>query len=677
MTEVQRLLFATHHVELLSGAAIDPEYAYGLGVRSAITPEDLPAGAPAYWTALLPALVFPWRDESGHVEWQLRPDTPRSFEPGGEPAKYLLRNREQGFQSTQWVLRRPTGQGPVLFVEGTKQCITAAQHAPDGMGVVGLVGCWGGSDRGLPARGLSIADGRDVFVCLDADYTVNPKVWDAGERLTRALAVEGARSVRFIRLPAGGKAGLDDVLAGRDEAGRKLYLARLVQDADTEKFAKSNRPRKAAVTDASALFDPMDGLRTQTAARALLSRQPMALTNEAGGIAVYRNGVYRTQGGEALAAACAELFGEQHRASYVATIRQSLLAELGDSRRIPDRTTSPLLNLPNGLLDMTTGVLHPHSPEHLSLTQLAVPLDLSATCPVYDRWITETIGEDQVPVLEEAAAAMLDPRVTPSKALMLFGPSRSGKSTYLRILQAIVGPDNCSAVTLHELADDRFAAADLYGKTLNVAADLSSKDVSDVSALKVLTGDDLIRAQRKNGQPFTFRNKALFAFSANTLPTVNEASRAYTERVIPVKFGRSFAGAEDPSMEMAMMAELPGILLRLFRAYAVRNQRGKSVVAPDGVRTEFEEASNSAVQFVRRGCQTLPPGGKVGATTSQLYLAYRSFMEASGRKGLLGRTKFAQILRESVSGVHELRNEAGQRAWNLLPLAPSQWDVTD
>jgi putative DNA primase/helicase len=682
VTEVQRAgaLFAVQHVELLASAAIDPDYAFGQGVRSATSADDLPRDVPQFWAALLPGLLFPWRDETGHVEWQLRPDVPRAFEAGGEPAKYLLRSREQGFRSTQWVLRKPAGGQPVLFVEGTKQALAAAQHAPEGMGVVGLVGCWGGSDRGLPARGLAIADGRDVFVCLDADYTVNPKVWDAGERLTRALAVEGARAVRFVRLPAGGKAGLDDVLAGRDADGRRTYLSRLMQDAEAERFAKSNRPRKPRAEVAGALFDPVEGLKTQSAARALLGQFPMALTNESGGIAVYRDGVYRTQGGEALAAACAALFGDAHRASYVSSIRHSLLAEL-DGQRIPDRTTSPLLNLANGLLDMTTGQLHPHSPEHFSLTQFAVPFDPAATCPTYDRWIVDVVGEDQVPVLEECVAAVLDPRVTPSKALMLFGPSRSGKSTMLRLLQAIVGADNCSAVTLHDLADNRFAAADLYGKVLNVAADLSSKDVSDVSALKVLTGDDPIRAERKNGQPFTFRNKALFAFSANTLPSVNEASRAYSERVTPVKFGRSFAGAEDPALELAMMTELPGIFVRLVKAYVARTVRKQPTGAVAAVRDEFDQASNSVVQFVRQACRTLPPVAELApqgcATTTQLYLSYQSFMSATGRKAFLGKTKFAQVLREGLADVRELRDPAKRRVWNLITLPPDQWESTE
>jgi putative DNA primase/helicase len=83
---------------------------------------------------------------------------------------------------------------------------------------------------------------------------------------------------------------------------------------------------------------------------------------------------------------------------------------------------------------------------------------------------------------------MLDPTITPTKAVFLFGAARSGKSTYLRLLQEIAGPENYSAVTLHQLSDDRFAAANLYGKMLNVAADLPASHVEDLSTFKMMTG---------------------------------------------------------------------------------------------------------------------------------------------------------------------------------------------
>jgi len=366
------------------------------------------------------------------------------------------------------------------------------------------------------------------------------------------------------------------------------------------------------------------------------------------------------------------------RTAHTAAVRDSLYGALA-GRIIPEKSDVPLIAVANGLLDVTTGQLYAFSSEHLSLTQVPVtwPQDTAAAaCPIYDAWLPAMIGADQVEGLEELAGQMLDPRRTPPRALMLFGPSRSGKSTFLRLLKAVAGIENTSAVTLHQLADSRFAAANVYGRILNVDADLAEAEVSDISVFKTMTGDDLIQADRKHGRQFEFHNKALFAFSANTLPSVSEASRAYLERIRPVKFPHSFAGRENPTIEEAMLRELPGILRRWVEAAQRRRVRGVDVPVPERLRAEFEQRSNSVADWAARCAQVVPlrepKSATPGVTTALLYIAYSQWIVSGGRKPL-GRTKFAEIIRD-MPDVHQYSNPAKCRVWNMIILPESQWD---
>jgi putative DNA primase/helicase len=197
------------------------------------------------------------------------------------------------------------------------------------------------------------------------------------------------------------------------------------------------------------------------------------------------------------------------------------------------------------MLDLETGELLAHSPAYRSTHQLTVDWVPDAEAPVFKEWLEGSAGA-QADILLEAASAILDASSSPAKALFLFGPARSGKSTFLRLLEALLGPEFVAGVSLHQLSDDHFAAANLYGKRLNVDADVRAADVRDLSLFKRLTGEDVITANRKYGHQFEFRNRALFAFSANELPAVGENSRAYVARMVPVLFGRSFEGHEDP-----------------------------------------------------------------------------------------------------------------------------------
>jgi len=120
---------------------------------------------------------------------------------------------------------------------------------------------------------------------------------------------------------------------------------------------------------------------------------------------------------------------------------------------------------------------------------------------------------------------MLDPSTTPQKAVFLYGPSRSGKGTYLRLMNSVAGARNVSSVNLHQLVSSRFMCATVYGKILNSSGDLSAAHVEDLSTLKQMTGEYTISADLKDGGTFEFTNRALFAFAANEILTVAETRR--------------------------------------------------------------------------------------------------------------------------------------------------------
>jgi DNA polymerase-1 len=238
----------------------------------------------------------------------------------------------------------------------------------------------------------------------------------------------------------------------------------------------------------------------------------------------------------------------------------------------------------------------------------------------------------------------------------------------------IAGTENTSAVTLHQLSDDKFAAANLYLRALNVAADLSAKHVSDMSTFKMLTGEDVVHANRKYGREFQFTNQALFAFSANELPTVSEASRAYANRIKPFEFPYSFAGREDPSIEDRIMAELPGILVRWVAAWQRYTTRGGYLPTDPAVMREFETRSDRVALWVSEKCTVhAEAAGKLvgpeqGTKKSTLHEMFKSWAKDEDSSAPMSSRKFIERLR-SVSGVGEvrLRNENKNVGLNVTP----------
>lgn len=641
--------FTPRSLETLESGAIPPERAVGdFGVRAVRHPDHVPEEIHRFWVVgegRGPGMLFPWTDLDRTV-LQFRPDEPVVDEEG-RSHKYIF-PKDCGTVLNH--LRRASDDvETVLLVEGTKQSLSAAVWAPPGWGVVGMSGCWGwrGTD-------LSWCEGKRVMILMDQDVNTNRDVYDAAAGCKEALEAEGAAEAVFLRLPgAAAKDGLDDVLGRRAEDRRTGYLERIASMAH-ERLGR--RPARGQ----SSPYMGEKGLLARTAALAVLEGQPAALA--AGSmIALYRDGAFRLdREREPLIEKVKDMLGEDYRPNWRATIEEYLVGELyGRGLRLPDKMSEPLLNCANGMLDLKTGQLLEHDPSYLSSLQIPVKWDPAAKCPVYERWLMEVIP-DQYEALEEIASLMLDPSRTPQKALFAFGLSRSGKSTFLRILAAIAGQYNTSAVTLHQLADNKFMAAEIYGKILNVAADLSASHVEDTSLFKMLTGEDPVQADRKYGKTFSFTNRALFAFSANDIPTVSETSRAYVQRIAPFRFGRSFAGSEKPEIEETILREeLPGVLVRWVARWRAFSARGTYLPPAPDVVEEFEAKSDRVARWVATRCDVHPDavglvGPEAGSTVTDLYNAFKVWTKDDGPSAAMSRPKFGERLR-AITGVHEVR----------------------
>jgi putative DNA primase/helicase len=645
------------HREFLAAHAIDPDLVQD-HVRSVVKAEDLPADRDATWPGYVPTLLYRWKmGERETVQIRI-PDKKRT----GDGPKYLF---PKGAEPPLNCVR--DDGGPILLVEGTNQHLAAASNADGRFAVYGMSGCWGWAK----ADPSFMAD-RTVYVVFDADLKNNRQVWNAASEL-KLTAKSVKAEVRFVDVPGPGKDGLDDFLAKiTDPAKRRDAMASLLHDASHDLPRAPAKDRKKG--PASPTFFDDNGILALNVAKAIEAKFPLAISAE-DKVAVYDSGVYRTHR-LALVTALTQLLGNDYRRGYYGTVEDVILGMLQvDGVRLPDHIDRPWMNTLDGMVDLDTGDLHPWDPALLLAVQFPVHYDPAATCPEFDRWAKEIIGE-QLDDLLEISSQMLDPTMTPTKALLLFGPSKSGKSTYLRLLEAIAGKENTSGVDLHELTEEKFARAHLYGKVLNVAADLSARHVQDLKWFKLMTGEDLVRGDRKFGNDFFFHSQALFAFSANELPTVGESSEAYVTRMKPFEFGNSYAGKEDPAVEQAMMRELPGILNRLVNAYRARKKRGHWMKTDPGTQEKFEQASNRVRMWFAEemtvvtevGDKAVVPGMTMSAnackTGAQLTVMFNTWLADNGSKSKMGKSKIMQRVAQ-IPGVYEVRLNGQTRAFNV------------
>ncbi|MBN7493062.1 DUF3854 domain-containing protein [Mycobacteroides abscessus subsp. abscessus] len=696
------------HFEYLAGSGISEAYLKATPlIRSVETQADLPDYFREREDIVRPrGILFGWRTKDGSIEWQLRLDEPLTDPETGRVKKYLMR-ADSGIRYGL-ILKRSGSK--VLIVEGTKQGHSVASAIDMNTSVIQIPGCTGWSRDGwqAPMELVQLTSNKQVFILLDADAGENFNVYTAGERLASRLAPT-ARAVKFLQCPGEGKSGIDDFLSGQDERQRRQTLESLVKNAKTRPATHRPKPALRVIdgegnpnADSSEwMFTPGGKLRVDTVAKYLLTTEtPVALG--ASGLAVYGRGVYEVSDA-AIESMVGDLLLDQYDTGKVSNL-SSRLRGLCHSRDLVLRDArtflgesplfdEPLLCVENGVVHLESGELLPHDPAYLMTSRFSVEYDPTATCPTFDTWLSECTkikGRDQVDVLLDVTSQVLDFTRLPEKSPFLFGPTRSGKSTFLELLMKLVGPGATSGMTMQDLESDQFAIADLYGKRINIDADVSDEYVPSVSNLKRLTGRDPITANLKYGKRFTFINQALPVFSGNTLPTVGERSRAFMSRVVPVSFPHSKEGSEDETLPGRLEAELPGILNRLIEAWRARRVRGKFLPPRRIVLTDFEQRVSSVHAFLADACWLWKRGGEgwiaprkggdpktivagYGLPLKKLYKLYEAWAAATGHRGKLLQGNFKKQLMDIPGVVVGTCQIANSDVFNISPNLQAEW----
>ena len=264
----------------------------------------------------------------------------------------------------------------------------------------------------------------------------------------------------------------------------------------------------------------------------LILSQDLFARTAAGEIFHYEKGVYAPGGEFFIRQRVKRLLLEHWKADRWNRRLAQEVAEfiLLDTPELDHTPSCSLVNLENGLLDIWTGELIPHSPSRRSTIRIPIRFDPQATCPEVEDFISEVFPNDSFELAWEVLGDLLTPDRSIQKAICMVGEGGNGKGVFAQLAVSVVGPLNVSHFSLQRLEKDRFAVAGLYQKLANICADLPSERLQDSSLFKAVTGCDRITAEFKYRNPFEFTPFARLIFSANHLPASKDASTAYFDR---------------------------------------------------------------------------------------------------------------------------------------------------
>jgi hypothetical protein len=298
----------------------------------------------------------------------------------------------------------------------------------------------------IPDIDLVVWQGRRVILAFDADADQNEQVEIARNLLARELRIRGAEVAVMTWDIAQGK-GIDDLLSN---IGPEKVLE-LIEGVDVDKQASDDDISVCQIAEEIA--------------------GPHRFARDAGGrLYVFRGGSYRADGASMIRQQVKQLLERMRLSSKWSSHKAEEVVKYieVDAPLLWDTPKRDIVNVLNGLLDINTRTLSPHSADFLSPVQLPVKFDPAVRCPAWDKFVSEVFPGDSEAVAWEIPAWLMTPDTSIQKAILLMGDGANGKSTYLRGVLAFIGKHNTSAVSLHKLENDRFSAARLIGRLLSM-----------------------------------------------------------------------------------------------------------------------------------------------------------------------------------------------------------------
>lgn len=318
-------------------------------------------------------------------------------------------------------------------------------------------------------------------------------------------------------------------------------------------------------------------------------------------IYVFNDGFYQPFGEILIKAECRKRLGKEYRKNRAAEVIDFVKASTYTDRR---EEPAHLIPLANGVLNLKTLELQPYSPDLMFFNKLPVKYDPAADCPHIKNFLLEiAASQEDVQILLEVIGFCLYREYFIAKALMLVGGGSNGKSTFLNLVKAFLGKENVSSRSLQDLEENRFAKADLHHKLANVYADLPDKALFRTGTFKMLTGRDLITAERKFQHSFTFENYAKLLFSANKVPEAFDDSDAFFRRWLIVVFPNQFLNDKaDPYIlqKLTTPEELSGLLNLVLPALKKLLEKGQFSISKttEEIREDYIRKSSPIAAFV-------------------------------------------------------------------------------
>jgi P4 family phage/plasmid primase-like protien len=233
-----------------------------------------------------------------------------------------------------------------------------------------------------------------------------------------------------------------------------------------------------------------------------------------------------------------------------------------------------LLNVPNGAVDLTNGILLRPDPTNYSTLSASVTYDPLAESPRWEIFLSEIFCNNTalIDYFQRFIGYCLTGHMREEVMVVGFGMGANGKSVLAEIVRQVFGSYAITADPSLILSARSTAGsatpetARLAAKRLCLLNESKAGDRLDDGMVKKLVSTEMMTARPLYKDPFEFKPTAKLFLRTNHRPAVRDDTEGMWRRIHLVPFAAFFSpDKRDIHLMKTLQAELPGIL-----AWAVR-----------------------------------------------------------------------------------------------------------
>lgn len=244
---------------------------------------------------------------------------------------------------------------------------------------------------------------------------------------------------------------------------------------------------------------------------------------------------------------------------------------------------------------------------------------------------------------------------------LLYGNGSNGKSTLTEEMTFVMGDygDNIQSSILMQQKNNNSSAVYSIAK-LQTTRFVETGETDDggrlaEAQLKALTGGDMISAQYKYGNEFSFKPKFKIWMSTNNKPIIKGTDYGIWRRLFLFPFLNLFEGPnKDKTLPDKLKAESPQILGWCIQGF-LKYQENGDLIRPKAITTAIEEYKNQmdvVAQFIEKECML---NESYIIDSKALFQAYKEWAQDNSEY-IMKESKFSEELKKKGLGIKKQSN---------------------